>query len=116
MTADRVELAATRIAAELEPTAHVQDGPAEYRVDIEAPGLGADDFHVRLAGRLLHVTGLDLRAPGSDSTFEFVFRLPDQVAGDGLAASFEDDTLTVRAPVHADEPRRVEVARPTRSA
>jgi HSP20 family molecular chaperone IbpA len=109
VSADRASLAATRLAAELEPTAHVHDGPSEYRVDVEAPGLDADDFQVRLAGRLLRVTGRDVRTPGSDSTFEFVFRLPDQVSGDGLAASFEDGRLIVRAPVHADEARTIAV-------
>ena len=113
MTANRAEPAVTRIAAELEPTAHVQDGPAEYRVDIEAPGLDADDFRVRLAGRLLQVTGRDLRTPGSGSTFEFVFRLPDRVAGDGLAASFEGEKLVIRAPTQADEARTIEIVTPT---
>lgn len=116
MTADRVELAATRIAAELEPTAHVRSGPSGYSVDIEAPGLDAGDFQVRLSGRLLHVSGRDLRAPGGESTFEFVFRLPDHVAGDGLTASFEDGRLLVRAPVHPDDVRTIEVTTPAPSA
>ena len=62
-----------------------------------------------LAGRLLQVTGRDLRTPGSGSTFEFVFRLPDQVGGDGLAASFEGEKLVMRAPTQADEARTIEI-------
>jgi len=114
VSADRANLAAARLA-ELEPTAHVQEGPAEYRVDVEAPGLEAHDFEVQLTGRLLHVTGRDLRTPGSGSTFEFVFRLPDLVAGDGLSASFEDGRLVIRAPVQAGQAQRIEIATATPS-
>ena len=37
-----------RLAAELEPTAHVHDGETEYRVEVEAPGLGEHDLHVEV--------------------------------------------------------------------
>jgi HSP20 family molecular chaperone IbpA len=109
---DRAEREATRSAAELEPTAHVYDGPDEYRVDVDAPGLGAGDFEVSLAGRLLHVTGRDLRGFGSDAVFEFAFRLPDLVTGDRLRASFEAGKLVVRAPVEPAEPRVIEIESP----
>jgi HSP20 family molecular chaperone IbpA len=98
-----------RRAAELEPTAHVEDGPTEYRVEVDAPGLGAEDFEVSLSGRLLRVSGRDLRRFGSDSTFEFVFRLPDQVSGEDLEAAFEHRKLVVRASVRGGEPRRIEI-------
>ena len=91
----------SRLAAELEPTAHVRNGPAEYRIDVEAPGLGVDDFSVHLAGRLLRITGPSLSTPGADKDFEFLFRLPDQVAGGDLVASFEEGKLVVRAPSEA---------------
>lgn len=105
-----------RRAAELEPTAHVEDGPTEYRVEVDAPGLGAEDFEVSLSGRLLQVSGRDLRRFGSDSTFEFVFRLPDQVSGEDLAALFEQGKLVVRGPVSDSEPRRIEIQTPSASA
>jgi HSP20 family molecular chaperone IbpA len=112
MTGARDSSEMTRLAAKLEPTAHVQDGPAVYRVDVEAPGLGAEDFEVRLVGRLLYVTGRDLRAFGSDSSFEFTFRLPDLVTGDQLTAMFENEKLVLRAPVQAAEARLIEIATP----
>ena len=112
MTVDRVGSETARLAAELEPTAHVHDGPTDYRVDVEAPGLGAEDFEVRLVGRLLHVTGRDLRAFGSDSSFEFTFRLPDLVTGDQLTATFEEGKLVLRAPVQAATARLIEIGTP----
>lgn len=98
-----------RQAAELEPTAHVVDGPVEYRVEVDAPGLDARDFDISLTGRLLTVRGRDLRRPGSDSSFEFVFRLPDLVSGEDLHAAFEHGRLVLRAQVHDGEPRRIEI-------
>jgi HSP20 family molecular chaperone IbpA len=99
-------------AAELEPTAHVVDGPTDYRVEVDAPGLDAHDFVVDLTGRLLRVCGRDLRRFGSGSTFEFVFRLPDLVAGDDVVAAFEHGKLVVRAPVRAATPRTIEIDAP----
>jgi|RhiMetdeSRZDD1v2_1073273.scaffolds.fasta_scaffold01418_2 HSP20 family molecular chaperone IbpA len=101
-----------RRAAELEPTAHVEHGPQEYRVEVDAPGLGAQDFDVTLSGRLLQVSGRDLRRFGSDASFEFVFRLPDDVSGEDLAATFEQSKLLVWSPVKDAEPRRLEVRTP----
>jgi HSP20 family molecular chaperone IbpA len=109
VTSSRREESLLREASELEPTAHVVDGPAEYRVEVDAPGLDAGDFEVGLTGRLLSVTGLDLRRPGTDATFEFVFRLPDLVAGEDVRAAFEHGKLVVRAPVRDGQARGIEI-------
>lgn len=106
---------ANRAAAGFEPTAHVVDGPAEYRVEVDAPGLAAHDFEVSLTGRLLNVRGRDLRRFGSDATFEFFFRLPDLVTGENLEATFEHGKLLVRAPVRDGEPRKIEISAPSSS-
>jgi HSP20 family molecular chaperone IbpA len=105
----RRELADARLAAELEPTAHVHESAEEYRVDVEAPGLDAGDFLVQVEGRLLHVSGRDLRTPGADATFEFVFRLPDRVEGEGLRAAFANGRLVIRAPVARNGFRTIEI-------
>jgi HSP20 family molecular chaperone IbpA len=102
-----------REASQLEPTAHVEEGPVEYRVEVDAPGVGGDDFEVTLSGRLLRVSGRDLRRFGSDATFEFVFRLPDQVSGEDLAAVFEQGKLVVRGRVSRSEPRKLEIQTPS---
>jgi HSP20 family molecular chaperone IbpA len=77
MTDGREQEPGLRLAAELEPTARVRDGKTEYRVEVEAPGLGEHDLHVEVVDRLLRVSGPDLRKPGSESTFEFLLRLPE---------------------------------------
>ena len=105
-------LVATRLAAELEPTAHVHNGAAEYRIDVEAPGLGVDDFSVHLADRLLRITGPSLSTLGADRDFEFLFRLPDQVAGGDVVASFEDGKLVIRAGFEASVGVRSRSRRP----
>lgn len=110
MNDSRRDLADARLAAELEPTAHVHEGAEEYRVDVEAPGLEAGDFLVQVEGRLLHVSGRALRTPGADATFEFVFRLPDRVDGAGLRAAFEEGRLVIRAPVARNGFRTIEIS------
>jgi len=102
-----------RRAAELEPTAHVDNGAAEYRVEVDAPGLGPADLEVTLTDRLLEVRGRDLCKPGTDSTFEFVFRLPDHVSGEDLSAVFEDGKLIVRAGIKNGATRRIEIRTPS---
>ena len=115
MTVRRAPEDPARQAAELEPTAHVEDGPTEYRVEVDAPGLGAEDLEVSLSGRLLQVSGRDLRRFGSDSTFEFVFRLPDHVSGEDLAAVFEQGKLVVRGSMRDGQPRTIEIRTPSSS-
>ena len=98
-----------RLAAELEPTARVRDGETEYRVEVEAPGLGEHDLHVEVVDRLLRVSGPDLRKPGSDSTFEFLLRLPESADAGSLHASFTDGILVVSAPKRHEASRLVEI-------
>jgi HSP20 family protein len=98
-----------RLAAELEPTAHVHDGEAEYRVEIEAPGLGEHDLHVEVVDRLLRVSGPDLRKPGAGATFEFLLRLPESADAAALHASFTDGILVVAAPKRHEASRPVEI-------
>jgi HSP20 family protein len=98
-----------RLAAELEPTARVRDGEAEYRVEVEAPGLGEHDLHVEVVDRMLRISGPDLRKPGSDSSFEFLLRLPESADSDGLHASFTDGVLVVSAPKRHEVSRPVEI-------
>lgn len=112
MTARRSLEDPVRRAAELEPTAHVENGAAEHRVEVDAPGLGPADFEVTLTDRLLEVRGRDLCKPGTESTFEFVFRLPDHVSGEDLSAVFEDGKLIVRAGIKNGVTRRIEIRTP----
>ena len=101
-----------RRAAELVSTAHVENGVAEYRIEIDAPGLGPADYEVALTDRLPKVRGRDLCKPGADGTFEFVFRLPDHVSGEDLSAVFEDGKLIVRAGIKNGVTRRIEIRTP----
>lgn len=109
MTRDPRPDADLRLAAELEPVAHVRDGIEEYRVEVEAPGLGEHDLHVELVDRLVRVSGPDLRKPGTDSTFEFLFRLPESADAGLLHASFTHGVLVVSAPKLHNGPRAVEI-------
>ncbi|HSK15400.1 MAG TPA: Hsp20/alpha crystallin family protein [Gaiellaceae bacterium] len=101
--------AAVRLAGELEPTAHVEDGDEVYRVEVTVPGLGERELDVEVADGLLRVHGPDLRRPAAETTFEFLFRLPPAVAADRLEASFSDGVLVVSAPKHAGRPRRLDL-------
>lgn len=109
MTDGREQETGLRLAAELEPTARVRDGETEYRVEVEAPGLGEHDLHVEVVDRLLRVSGPDLRKPGSDSTFEFLLRLPESADTAALHASFADGILVVSAPKRHEASRPVEI-------
>lgn len=109
MTRERRPDADLRLASELEPVAHVRDGTEEYRVEVEAPGLGEHDLHVELVDRLVRVSGPDLRKPGTDSNFEFLFRLPESADPAGLHARFAAGVLVVTAPKLHNGPRAVEI-------
>ena len=98
-----------RLAAELEPTARVHDGETEYRVEVEAPGLGEHDLHVEVVDRMLRVSGPDLRKPGAGATFEFLLRLPESADASSLHASFTEGVLTVFTPKRHGDPRPVEI-------
>jgi HSP20 family molecular chaperone IbpA len=98
-----------RAAAELEPIAHVEDGPGEYRIEVEAPGLEECDLHVEVVDGIVRVSGPDLRKPGSGSTFEFLLRLPESADAGRLHASFTGGVLVVSAPKLHGAPRPVEI-------
>ncbi len=87
----------------------MRDGEDEYRAEIEAPGLGEHDLHVEVLDRIVRVSGPDLRKPGTESSFEFLFRLPESADAGRLHASFAEGVLVVSVPkVHAP-PRAVEI-------
>ena len=110
MTEKRESEPGIRLAAELEPTARVHDGVDVYCVEVDAPGLGEHDLHVEVVDRMVRVSGPDLRKPGSDSTFEFLLRLPESADAGSLHATFAGGVLTVSAPKLHGAPRPVEIA------
>ncbi|HSE81047.1 MAG TPA: Hsp20 family protein [Gaiellaceae bacterium] len=109
MTRDPAAEQNLRAAAELEPTAHVDDGPDEYRVEVEAPGLGERDLEVQVVDRVVRVSGPDLRKPGSDSTFEFLLPLPESADAGRVHAIFTGGVLVISAPKLHGVPRPVEI-------
>jgi HSP20 family protein len=106
---ERELAAAARLAAELEPTAHVEDGDEGYRVEITAPGVGESELEVDVADGFLRVRGPDLRRPAAETTFEFLFHLPPGTDAERLEATWADGLLTVSAPKRGEAPRQLDV-------
>ena len=98
-----------RVVAELEPTAHVDDGLDEYRIEVETPGLGEGDLQVQVVDRVVRVSGPDLRKPGSGSSFEFLLPLPESADAGRVHASFTGGVLVISAPKLHGVPRPVEI-------
>jgi HSP20 family molecular chaperone IbpA len=85
--------------SELRMRAWERDG--EHVVEIETPGLGAEDVNVKLHGHVvsIHADGL-VRS----------LRLPDGVEANGLRAAFANGVLRLRAPSVPVRTRTVPIA------
>lgn len=112
-----------RIAEFFAPTADASSAEDSYEINMELPGVAAADVQVELHGANLMVKGekrFEREEKGRTyyfserrfGSFQRSFRLPEDVAGDEVAASFKDGVLTIRIPrrkPHAQGARRIHV-------
>jgi len=102
------------------PIADVAEGPNDYLVRLELPGLAADDVKVSVDDHVLSIAGERKQRHEKDMRYHHLesahgsflrrFRLPDDVDEEKLRADFKDGILSLHVPKseHA-KPRTIEV-------
>lgn len=103
--------------------AEVVETDEEIRFDLEAPGMGSDDFDITLENNVLTISGekkMEREEGRKDSDyrlferrygrFQRSFTVPPTVRGDECQADYRDGVLSVRLPKTEDaRPRRIRV-------
>lgn len=103
------------------PSADVEEAEDGFLIELELPGVKADDVDVELSGRRLSVTGErrekertgKLRSSTrSVGRFHYELVLPGEIDQNGCEASFDEGVLTVQIPkAEQDKPKRIDVGR-----
>jgi HSP20 family protein len=93
------------------PAVNIKDTIDNYEVEMAAPGMKKDDFHVDLDNNLLTISA-EVKSENSDkdkdgrysrmefsySSFSRSFTLPDTVEADKIAAKYKDGVLRITLP------------------
>ncbi|HEY0450483.1 Hsp20/alpha crystallin family protein [Actinophytocola sp.] len=101
------------------PLADVSETDDAFIVEVEVPGVRAEDLTVEVVGNELTVTGemketerqgLFRKRTRRVGEFEFRTSLPRDVDADNIEANLSDGVLTLRIPkAEAAKPRKIEV-------
>jgi HSP20 family protein len=115
-----------RIAEIIRPASHANAATDAYTIDVELPGVTADDVDVELVGPdTLVVRGTkrdarDAREARGDGfifsertfgSFQRAFQIPGDVDTDRIDADFADGVLTIQLPRKAEAARSIKVRR-----
>jgi HSP20 family protein len=96
------ELPAT---ATVRPAVNVAQTDTGFRIEVAAPGLGKEDFNVKVEGRLLSISAEKTATESSEAKvlrrefayhkFERSFTLPDSIDADNIKAAYQNGVLTL---------------------
>lgn len=101
------------------PAVNVIDADKAYKVEVAAPGMTKDDFHVKIDNENNLVISLEkrsdsdntekknhkyLRREFSYSKYQQAFTLPDDVENDKITAKMTDGVLTIDIPKREPAP------------
>jgi HSP20 family protein len=112
-----------RIAEIIRPASQANSSTDAYTIDVELPGVTADDVAVELVGPdTLAVRGTkrDARETRSDGfvfsersfgSFQRAFQIPGDVDTDKIDAEIADGVLTIKLPRKAEAARSIKVRR-----
>jgi HSP20 family protein len=112
-----------RIAEIIRPASQAKSSTDAYTIDVELPGVTADDVDVELVGPdtlVVRGTKRDAReqrghgfifSERTYGSFQRAFQIPGDVDTDLIDADFADGVLTVRLPRRADSARTIKVRR-----
>jgi HSP20 family protein len=112
-----------RIAEIIRPASQANAATDAYTIDVELPGVQADDVDVELVGPdtlVVRGTKRDAREARGDGfifsersygSFQRAFQLPGDVDTDKIDADFADGVLTVKLPRKAEAARSIKVRR-----
>lgn len=108
-----------KIADFFAPDADASASENAYIINVELPGVSAEDVHVSVQGHVLTLKGEKRSAHEEKGktyffserrygSFQRSFRLPPDVSEDDISADFKDGVLTLRAPKHGPEEQKRE--------
>ena len=112
-----------RIAEIIRPASQANAASDAYTIDVELPGVKADDVDVELVGPdtlVVRGTKRDAREARGDGfifseraygSFQRAFQVPGDVDTDKIDADFADGVLTVQLPRKAGAARSIKVRR-----
>jgi len=115
-----------RIADFFAPDADASSTKDAYEINVELPGVAAENVDVTLEANMLTVSGektIERKEEGKTyffserryGKFQRSFRLPEDVRQDEIAAEFKDGVLTLRVPkkgpAQKEKATRIEVRR-----
>jgi HSP20 family protein len=112
-----------RIAEIIRPASQANAATDAYTIDVELPGVQADDVDVELVGPdtlVVRGTKRDAREARGDGfifseptygSFQRAFQIPGDVDTDKIDADFADGVLTVKLPRKAEAARSIKVRR-----
>lgn len=91
------------------PAVNIRENENDYLLELAAPGMKKEDFHVSLKDRLLTISSESKsenteekdnfsRREFSYSSFKRSFTLPESVDQDSIAANYADGLLTLTIP------------------
>ena len=102
------------------PSADVEEAEDAYTIEVELPGVQRDDIDVRLADRVLTVsgevkekerTGILHRRTRRAGRFSYAVTLPGTVDEENVSARLHDGVLSIRVPKSAEAaPRRIAIS------
>ena len=112
-----------RIAEIIRPASQANSSTDAYTIDVELPGVKAEDVDVELVGAdtlVLRGTKRDAREERGDGfifsertygSFQRAFQIPGDVDTEQIDADFADGVLTVKLPRKAEAGRSIKVRR-----
>lgn len=103
------------------PAVNVHESETGYTLEVAAPGLQKEHFHINLDGRVLSISaeqkeekkeenGKWTRKEFSYSSFKRAFTLPENVNENSIEARYENGILTVSVPKAEEvKPKQIEI-------
>ena len=103
------------------PAVNVHESETSYTLEVAAPGLQKEQFHIHLDGRVLTISaeqkeekkeenGKWTRKEFSYSSFKRAFTLPENVQKESIEAKYENGVLTLNVPKAEEaKPKSIEI-------
>ncbi len=111
----------TRRSSIWSPRTDLVETPEAYRIELDVPGIGADDIHINFQDDRLSVSGERsnevreeneerVRVERSFGSFFRSFTLPNTVNADKISAHHDNGVLTITVPkAEESKPRRIAI-------
>ncbi len=103
------------------PAVNIQETENGYTLEVAAPGLQKDQFHIHIDGRILTISAEQkeekteeknkwTRKEFSYSAFKRSFTLPENVNAEAIEARYDNGILAVQVPKTAEiKPKQIEI-------